>query len=138
MENTSTVPDHSLRSLARVEWLSFSGCPSENVLLFAQAVHRFAFAHSRRKDGSWMADYAYGCFSGEALDWFEDLDHGVKQDWSKPRPAIITTFRQNNSVPTTSGAAAAPPSATTRSTSCSWVEPVDWTAFPKLTRIFLL
>ncbi|KAG8984023.1 hypothetical protein FRB93_006816 [Tulasnella sp. JGI-2019a] len=92
MCNTIIDPDHSLRSLARAEWLSFSGDPSEYVLLFAQAVHRFAFAHGRQKDNIWIADYAYGCLSGKALDWFEDLDHDIKQDWSSLRPAMITEF----------------------------------------------
>ncbi|KAG9002869.1 hypothetical protein FRB94_003552 [Tulasnella sp. JGI-2019a] len=94
------TPDHSLRSLARTEWLSFSGDPTENVLIFVQAVHRFAFAHSRQKDGVWMADYAYGCLSEEALDWFEDLDLDIKQDWSSLRPAMIANFRRNKGVPT--------------------------------------
>ncbi|KAG8995583.1 hypothetical protein FRB93_001087 [Tulasnella sp. JGI-2019a] len=95
MENIDTLPDHSLRSLARVEWLSFSGGPSEHVLLFAQAVHRFAFAFGRQKDNAWIADYVYGCLSGEALNWFEDLDHDVKKDWSRLRPEMITEFRQS-------------------------------------------
>ncbi|KAG8995573.1 hypothetical protein FRB93_001077, partial [Tulasnella sp. JGI-2019a] len=108
MENTDTVPDHSLRSLARAEWLAFSGDPSEHVLLFAQAVHRFAFAHARQKDNVWMADYAYGCLSGEALDWFEDLDHDVRQDWSRLRPAIVIEFRQSKLAPIAPAAASGP------------------------------
>ncbi|KAG8991973.1 hypothetical protein FRB94_012114 [Tulasnella sp. JGI-2019a] len=108
MENTVTEPDHSLTSLARAEWLSFSGGPSENVLLFAQAVHRFAFAHSRQKDGVWIADYAYGCLSDQALDWFEDLDPNIRQDWSSLRPAMITKFRRNKLVPTAPAATGVP------------------------------
>ncbi|KAG9022375.1 hypothetical protein FRB95_014876 [Tulasnella sp. JGI-2019a] len=88
MKADSIVSDHSLQSLARAEWLSFSGGQSEHVLLFVQAVHRFAFAHGRQKDDVWMADYAYGCLSGEMLDWFEDLDPDVRQDWSRLRPGI--------------------------------------------------
>ncbi|KAG9024818.1 hypothetical protein FRB95_010986 [Tulasnella sp. JGI-2019a] len=108
MKADSIVPDHSLRSLARAEWLSFSGGPSEHMLLFVQAVHRFAFAHGRQKDDVWMADYAYGCLSGEVLEWFEDLDPDVKQDWSRLRQAMVTKFRQSKLVPTTSGAASGP------------------------------
>ncbi|KAG8991075.1 hypothetical protein FRB94_012875 [Tulasnella sp. JGI-2019a] len=105
MEN---IGDHSLTALARVEWLSFSGSPSEHVLLFAQAVHRFAFAFGRQKDSPWMADYAYGCLSGEALDWFEDLDPSVKNDWSRLRMAMLDMFRQNALAPTAPAAAACP------------------------------
>ncbi|KAG9002380.1 hypothetical protein FRB93_011497 [Tulasnella sp. JGI-2019a] len=104
MEDITAVPDHSLRSLARAEWLSFSVGPPENVLLFAQAVHRFAIAHSRQRDDIWMADYAYGCLSDEALDWFEDLDDDVKRDWSSLRSAMITKFRRNEIVPTATAA----------------------------------
>ncbi|KAG9024632.1 hypothetical protein FRB95_011250 [Tulasnella sp. JGI-2019a] len=107
MEDNSTISDHSLRSLARAEWLSFSGSPSENVL-FAQAVHRFAFAQGRQKDGVWMADYTYGCLSDEVLNRFEDLDDDVKQDWSTLRLAMITEFRRNTMVPTAPAAAIGP------------------------------
>ncbi|KAG8997957.1 hypothetical protein FRB94_007296 [Tulasnella sp. JGI-2019a] len=106
MGDTATIPNYSLQSLAHAEWLSFSGDSSENVLLFAQAVHRFAFAHGRQKDGVWKADYAYGCLSDEALDWFEDLDPEVKQDWSSLRPAMITKFGRSKFVPTAPAAAA--------------------------------
>ncbi|KAG8995596.1 hypothetical protein FRB94_003533 [Tulasnella sp. JGI-2019a] len=105
MGDAATIPNYSLQSLVRAEWLSFSGGSSENVLLFAQAVHRFAFAHGRQKDGVWIADYAYGCLSDEALDWFEDLDPDVRQDWSSLRPAMITKFRRNRFVPTAPAAA---------------------------------
>ncbi|KAG9023401.1 hypothetical protein FRB95_013136 [Tulasnella sp. JGI-2019a] len=44
-----------------------------------------------------MADYAYGCLLDEALDWFEELDNNVKQDWSKLRPAIIAKFPKSKS-----------------------------------------
>ncbi|KAG9007108.1 hypothetical protein FRB94_014676 [Tulasnella sp. JGI-2019a] len=40
-----------------------------------------------------MATYAYGCLSGEALDWFEDLDLQDKHDWGRLRPAMIKKSR---------------------------------------------
>ncbi|KAG9024817.1 hypothetical protein FRB95_010985 [Tulasnella sp. JGI-2019a] len=55
-----------------------------------------------------MADYAYGCLSGEVLDWFEDLDPDVRQDWSRLRQAMITKFRQSKLVPTAPEAASGP------------------------------
>ncbi|KAG8991215.1 hypothetical protein FRB94_012687 [Tulasnella sp. JGI-2019a] len=90
-------------SAGSVQWLTFSGGGPENVLLFAQGVHRFAFAHGRQNDDVWMANYAYGCLSGDALSWFNDLDAEVKKDWSKLRPAMFAWFTQ-------SSVAASPPS----------------------------
>ncbi|KAG8989085.1 hypothetical protein FRB94_014683 [Tulasnella sp. JGI-2019a] len=81
---------------------SFSGGPLDNVFLFTRAVHRFAYAHNRLGDNAWMAGYAYGCLVDEALYWFEGLDPGIQQDWSKLKPAIITKFGRNTPAPTTS------------------------------------
>ncbi|KAG8978854.1 hypothetical protein FRB93_010596 [Tulasnella sp. JGI-2019a] len=80
------------RSIAPVEWLSFSGHPSENVRRFVRGVHRFGFSHGRHNDSVWMADYAYGCLDDEALEWFDHLDAEVRRDWSRLRPAIMETF----------------------------------------------
>ncbi|KAG9027246.1 hypothetical protein FRB95_007963 [Tulasnella sp. JGI-2019a] len=91
MGDTITELLQSLR-LAQVEWLSFSGRPSEDVLVFVQGVLRSALAHGRHRDGAWMADYAYGCLSGHALEWFEHLDPEVKQHWSKLRPVMMEKF----------------------------------------------
>ncbi|KAG8992207.1 hypothetical protein FRB93_002436 [Tulasnella sp. JGI-2019a] len=99
MGDATVKLDQPLRSQAQVEWRSFSGAPSDNVLLFTQAVNRFAFANQRHLDPVWMATYAYGCLSGEALDWFEDLDLQDKHDWGRLRPAMIKKFR-TKSVPT--------------------------------------
>ncbi|KAG8984031.1 hypothetical protein FRB93_006824 [Tulasnella sp. JGI-2019a] len=118
------TPDHSLQSLARAEWLSFSDGHSEHVLLFVQAVHRFAFAHGRQKDDVWMADYAYGCLSGEVLEWFEDLNPDVRQDWSRLRQAMVTKFRQSKLVPTSASAAASGPQVASSSVSRSRVRVV--------------
>ncbi|KAG9008754.1 hypothetical protein FRB94_012978 [Tulasnella sp. JGI-2019a] len=80
------------QSTPLVEWISFSGSPSEDVLVFAQGVLRIALAYGRQRDLAWMADFAYGCLSGQALEWFEYLDAGVKQDWSKLRPIMMEKF----------------------------------------------
>jgi len=93
-EGVSDFPQ-SIRTPPPVEWLSFSGKAPDNVLLFAQAVHRFAFAHGRHENDAWMAAYAYGCLTDTALDWFEDLDTDVQRDWSTLRHAMIKKFRRN-------------------------------------------
>ncbi|KAG8992017.1 hypothetical protein FRB94_012042 [Tulasnella sp. JGI-2019a] len=85
----------SFRLAPRVEWLSFSGEPSEDVLVFAQGVLRSALGYGRQDDGAWMAHYAYGCLSGYALEWFEHLDAAVRQDWSKLRPVLLEKFLPN-------------------------------------------
>ncbi|KAG8852695.1 hypothetical protein FRB96_008551 [Tulasnella sp. 330] len=97
MDRTESVADFAqqLRTPPPVEWLSFSGETSDNVLLFAQAIHRFGFAHGRHEHDAWMAAYAYGCLKDTALDWFEDLEPEVKRDWSTLRPAMIKRFRQD-------------------------------------------
>ncbi|KAG9004521.1 hypothetical protein FRB93_010298 [Tulasnella sp. JGI-2019a] len=91
-------------SAGSVQWLTFSGGGPENVLLFAQGVHRFAFAHGRQNDDVWMANYAYGCLSGDALSWFNDLDAEVKKDWSKLRPAMFAWFTQSSVAASAQGA----------------------------------
>ncbi|KAG9027756.1 hypothetical protein FRB95_007415 [Tulasnella sp. JGI-2019a] len=92
---TSIEPDQTFRSTPRVEWLSFSGGLSDNVIAFAQGVHRFGFAYGRVEDDIWMARYVYGCLSGDALEWFEHLDPEIKEDWSKLRPIMIEKFKQS-------------------------------------------
>ncbi|KAG9012833.1 hypothetical protein FRB94_004979 [Tulasnella sp. JGI-2019a] len=99
MGGTSTEVNQPLQSVPPVEWLSFSGGTSDSVLQFTQGVHRFAFAHGRQRDDGWMADYAYGCLSGQALNWFEDLDRDVKQDWARLRPTMINKFRDTATEP---------------------------------------
>ncbi|KAG8983684.1 hypothetical protein FRB93_007081 [Tulasnella sp. JGI-2019a] len=95
---TSIEPDQTFRSTPRVEWLSFSGGLSDNVIAFAQEVHRFGFAYGRVEDDVWMARYVYGCLSGDALEWFEHLDPEIKEDWSKLRPIMIEKFKQSRLV----------------------------------------
>ncbi|KAG8980322.1 hypothetical protein FRB93_009281 [Tulasnella sp. JGI-2019a] len=90
--------NQSPRSLPGVEWLSFSGAPSEDVLLFARGVHRCAFAYKRLKDDAWMADYAHGCLLGEALAWFDTIDVEIQLDWLKLRPALMDRFIKNSRV----------------------------------------
>ncbi|KAG8876573.1 hypothetical protein FRB98_007242 [Tulasnella sp. 332] len=107
----------SLPTPPPIEWLTFSGNTSDNVLLFAQAVHRFAFAHGRHEHGAWIAAYAYGCLTDMALDWFEDLDPKAKWDWSTLRPAMIKRFRQDKFVPSAPAAAPGPRQARKSSTS---------------------
>ncbi|KAG8884114.1 hypothetical protein FRB98_002604 [Tulasnella sp. 332] len=94
--------------MTTVEWLTFSGGPSDNILRFAKAVHQFAFAHGRQKDGVWMADYVYGCLDDEALEWFEDLEPKIREDWTHLRSAMMKEFRQSKFVPTAPPAAMGP------------------------------
>ncbi|KAG9024183.1 hypothetical protein FRB95_011967 [Tulasnella sp. JGI-2019a] len=91
-----------------IDWLAFSGTSSENVLVFCQAVYRFAFANGRQEDGAWMAGYAYSCLTDAALEWHEDLEADVKEDWLKLRPALIKKYRQTNRIPNAPSAAAGP------------------------------
>ncbi|KAG9000745.1 hypothetical protein FRB93_012571 [Tulasnella sp. JGI-2019a] len=74
--------------------LSFSGDPSDNMLLFAREVYYYAFTHRRQDDDVWMAQYVYGCMSGEALEWFENLDPDVKKSWSKLRSEMMGKFKE--------------------------------------------
>ncbi|KAG9022438.1 hypothetical protein FRB95_014782 [Tulasnella sp. JGI-2019a] len=74
--------------------LSFSGGPSDNMLLFAREVYYYAFTHRRQDDDVWMAQYVYGCMSGEALEWFENLDPDVKKSWSKLRSEMMGKFKE--------------------------------------------
>lgn len=92
----------------QLKWLAFSGAASENVLVFAQAVYRLAFARGRQQDGVWMAGYAYGCLVDAALEWHEDLAPELKQDWSQLRLAMVKRFRQDRSVAVPPTAAAGP------------------------------
>ncbi|KAG9008758.1 hypothetical protein FRB94_012982 [Tulasnella sp. JGI-2019a] len=87
--------DELPQSAPRIDWVSFSGDASENVLVFAQGVLRSALAYGRQKDFVWMADFAYGGLSGYALEWFEHLDIEVKQDWSRLRPIMMERFLPN-------------------------------------------
>ncbi|KAG9032801.1 hypothetical protein FRB95_000967 [Tulasnella sp. JGI-2019a] len=102
MEEVAIKPNQAPPPAPWVDWASFSGGPSEDVLLFTRAVHRFAFTHYRHRDNDWMAAYAYGCLSGDALSWFEELERNVKQDWSKLQPAIVKKFPRNTATTTRS------------------------------------
>ncbi|KAG8980320.1 hypothetical protein FRB93_009279 [Tulasnella sp. JGI-2019a] len=102
METVTSTPSQ------RFDWLAFSGTSSENVLVFCQAVYRFAFANGRQEDGTWIAGYAYSCLTDAALDWYEDLPADIKKDWSKLRPAMMMTFRQGGEIPNAPSAAAGP------------------------------
>ncbi|KAG9038158.1 hypothetical protein FRB95_002598 [Tulasnella sp. JGI-2019a] len=86
--------DQPLPSLTRfgVDWFYFSGAPSEDVLLFAQAVHQASFAMGPLEDDAWMARYAYGCLKGTALRWYESLEPDTKESWSNLRQAMIERF----------------------------------------------
>ncbi|KAG8881576.1 hypothetical protein FRB98_004238, partial [Tulasnella sp. 332] len=91
-----------------VDWLTFSGSASDDVLLFAQAVHLFALVHGRHEPGAWMAASASGCLENAALDWFEDLDLEIRRDWANLRPAMITEFRWDKFTPFAPAAAPEP------------------------------
>ncbi|KAG9009194.1 hypothetical protein FRB93_005690 [Tulasnella sp. JGI-2019a] len=89
-----------------VDWFYFSGAPSEDVLPFAQAIHKVAFASGRLEDDAWKAQYGYGCLQGAALHWYESLEPETKDSWSKLRQAMIERFPPMELVP---GAPAAAP-----------------------------
>jgi len=92
MAPTSVQADLSHQSLMRIEWLTFSGKPDEDVSLFIQAVIRFALSVDRERDGVWIATYAYGCLKDEALKWYYTLDSDVTANWSTLREQLIAKF----------------------------------------------
>jgi len=93
MSPTSVDADSPHQSLTRIEWLTFSGKPGEDVLLFVRAVTRFALYLDRERDSEWMATYMYGCLKEEALKWYETLDPEIRGEWSGFRELLIAKFK---------------------------------------------
>lgn len=73
--------------------LAFSGTEGLTAPQFIQAVRRKVFGDdNRHRDDRYMAEIASLCFTGEALEWYENLEDGVQTDWSVLRRALLARF----------------------------------------------
>ncbi|KAG8916838.1 hypothetical protein FRC01_002842 [Tulasnella sp. 417] len=77
-------------------WITFGGAPHESSATFVQSIQRTAFQHNRIRDDRWIAEYASTCFSGDALEWFLELEEETQESWKRLRLAFVRRFPQTN------------------------------------------
>ncbi|KAG9019189.1 hypothetical protein FRB90_005525 [Tulasnella sp. 427] len=82
---------------------------------FVHQVRRRALHVGRLNDLEWCAEFASGCFAGNALRWYSLLDSSVTKDWEKLQRAIFKQYDdgaeaqlQSSLIPTAPSAAAMP------------------------------
>ncbi|KAG8916771.1 hypothetical protein FRC01_002879, partial [Tulasnella sp. 417] len=127
-EQADLKPPRHLMSSQKGEddYVPFTGKNAEEAEDFVHAVNRRAWAAGKLDDHTWMAKFAYVCFTKKALRWYEDLDEETRNDWRLLRRAILDKYStppQSPSIvpssalasesPVRAAPAAAPPTATT-------------------------
>ncbi|KIO18666.1 hypothetical protein M407DRAFT_31677 [Tulasnella calospora MUT 4182] len=78
----------------------FGGRDPKECEAFVAAVRRRGLAQGKHRDDEWMAVFASGYLSGDALYWYEDLDKDAKNDWSRLCPALLARFGRNDKTAT--------------------------------------
>lgn len=81
----------------------FEGTDPKECEAFVAAVRRRALEQDKHRDNEWMAVFASTYLGGDALYWYEDLDEGVQNDWSRLRPALLGQFGRRKTPAATSG-----------------------------------
>ncbi|KIO32029.1 hypothetical protein M407DRAFT_118691 [Tulasnella calospora MUT 4182] len=82
------------QSSTPLTWISFGGAAHESSASFVQSIQRTAFQHNRIRDDRWIAEYASTCFSGDALEWFLELEEETQESWKRLRLAFVRRFPQ--------------------------------------------
>ncbi|KAG9041904.1 hypothetical protein FS837_011576 [Tulasnella sp. UAMH 9824] len=94
------------------ENVRFTGKNAEEAEDFIHAVNRHAWAAGKQRDYTWMADFAYACFTKKALRWYEDLDEETQNDWRLLKRAILTKYttppQSPSIIPSSASASASP------------------------------
>lgn len=88
----------------------FEGTDPKECEAFVAAVRRRALEQDKHRDNEWMAVFASTYLGGDALYWYEDLDEGVQNDWSRLRPALLGQFGRRKTPAATSGSPTTSPS----------------------------
>ncbi|KAG8916055.1 hypothetical protein FRC01_003406 [Tulasnella sp. 417] len=74
------------------DYVPFTGKNAEEAEDFVHAVNRRAWAAGKLDDHTWMAKFAYVCFTKKALRWYEELDEETRNDWRLLRRAILDKY----------------------------------------------
>lgn len=102
-----------METVPPLDQLTFSGSQLEDVTAFLQTVQRIALAQGRQRDDDWRTDVATAYFTGNALEWYSDLEPEVQYSWRELRRAMLRHFRHDHSP---DPPAVAPPARTMHST----------------------
>ncbi|KIO16578.1 hypothetical protein M407DRAFT_33772 [Tulasnella calospora MUT 4182] len=74
------------------EVVRFTGESADEAEQFIHAVNRRAWAAGKQRDYTWMADFAYACFTKKALRWYEELGEDTQSDWKLLKRAILAKY----------------------------------------------
>ncbi|KAG9044240.1 hypothetical protein FS837_008575 [Tulasnella sp. UAMH 9824] len=73
--------------------LEFRGQDAEECETFINAVSRYVLSIGKQRDDQGVADFAFSCFTHNALRWWNTLDDDTQGSWKLLRKAMLSRYR---------------------------------------------